>query len=185
MLRHKLKHSAAETSLKHVILNSDDAKVFSSQLLEELFIKRLNKARIYYRALNALTFQFSRGIQGGKGRNWLFFGNPHFHSDFLYQTEWQRALQDGQLQHLDLAFSRDQENKIYVQHRLLEKAAEVYAWIQGGAHIYVCGDATQMAKDVHQTLQKIAQQEGGLDADQARSWLEELSAQGRYARDVY
>lgn len=131
------------------------------------------------------AFVQERNVQGGQGRNWLFFGNPHFHSDFLYQTEWQRALQDGQLQHLDLAFSRDQENKVYVQHRLLEKAAEVYAWIQGGAHIYVCGDANQMAKDVHQTLQEIARQEGGLDADQARSWLEELSAQGRYARDVY
>ncbi|MGO3132276.1 MAG: assimilatory sulfite reductase (NADPH) flavoprotein subunit [Alcaligenes sp.] len=131
------------------------------------------------------AFVQERGIQGGEGRNWLFFGNPHFHSDFLYQTEWQRALQDGQLQHLDLAFSRDQENKVYVQHRLLEKAAEIYAWIQGGAHIYVCGDATHMAKDVHQTLQEIARKEGGLDADQARSWLEELSAQGRYARDVY
>jgi sulfite reductase (NADPH) flavoprotein alpha-component len=131
------------------------------------------------------AFVQERSVQGGEGRNWLFFGNPHFHSDFLYQTEWQRALQDGQLQHLDLAFSRDQENKVYVQHRLLEKAAEVYAWIQGGAHIYVCGDANQMAKDVHQTLQEIARQEGGLDADQARSWLEELSAQGRYARDVY
>lgn len=131
------------------------------------------------------AFVQERAIQGGQGRNWLFFGNPHFHSDFLYQTEWQRALQDGQLQQLDLAFSRDQENKVYVQHRLLEKAAEVYAWIQGGAHIYVCGDATQMAKDVHQTLQTIARQEGGLNADQARTWLEELSAQGRYARDVY
>lgn len=131
------------------------------------------------------AFVQERSVQGGEGRNWLFFGNPHFHSDFLYQTEWQRALQDGQLQHLDLAFSRDQENKVYVQHRLLEKAADVYAWIQGGAHIYVCGDANQMAKDVHQTLQEIARQEGGLDADQARRWLEELSAQGRYARDVY
>ncbi|MGE8549235.1 MAG: assimilatory sulfite reductase (NADPH) flavoprotein subunit [Alcaligenes sp.] len=131
------------------------------------------------------AFVQERAAQGGEGRNWLFFGNPHFHSDFLYQTEWQRALQDGQLHQLDLAFSRDQQEKIYVQHRLLEKAAEVYAWIQGGAHIYVCGDAARMAKDVHQALQDIARQQGGLDAEQARAWLEELSAQGRYARDVY
>ncbi len=131
------------------------------------------------------AFVQERAAQGGEGRNWLFFGNPHFHSDFLYQTEWQRALEDGQLHQLDLAFSRDQQDKIYVQHRLLEKAAEVYAWIQGGAHVYVCGDATHMAKDVHQALQDIARQQGGLDAEQARGWLEELAAQGRYARDVY
>ncbi|WP_341668294.1 assimilatory sulfite reductase (NADPH) flavoprotein subunit [Alcaligenes sp. SDU_A2] len=131
------------------------------------------------------AFVQERSAQGGDGRNWLFFGNPHFHSDFLYQTEWQRALQDGQLHQLDLAFSRDQQEKIYVQHRLLEKAADIYAWIQGGAHIYVCGDASRMAKDVHQALQEIARRQGGLDAEQARAWLEDLSAQGRYARDVY
>src|SRR5690606_31963146 len=117
--------------------------------------------------------------------NWLFFGNPHFDSDFLYQTEWQAALRDGQLHRLDLAFSRDQEHKIYVQDRLLERAADVFAWIQGGAYVYVCGDANRMAKDVHRALQQIASQEGGLDAAQARNWLDELAAQGRYARDVY
>ncbi|WP_397473645.1 assimilatory sulfite reductase (NADPH) flavoprotein subunit [Pusillimonas sp.] len=131
------------------------------------------------------AFVQERAAQGGNGRNWLFFGNPHFSSDFLYQTEWQAALRDGQLHRLDLAFSRDQEQKIYVQDRLLEQAAELYAWIQGGAHVYVCGDANRMAKDVHQALQRIAHQEGGLDPAQAKHWLDELAAQGRYARDVY
>lgn len=131
------------------------------------------------------AFLQERGINGGAGKNWLFFGNPHFHSDFLYQTELQRALEEGELQRLDVAFSRDQADKVYVQHRLLEQAAEVYAWIQGGAHVYVCGDANHMAKDVHQALQDIAQQAGGLNPEQARAWLDELAAQGRYARDVY
>lgn len=131
------------------------------------------------------AFVQERSAHGASGRNWLFFGNPHFASDFLYQTEWQRALQDGDLDRLDLAFSRDQADKVYVQHKLLEHAADLYEWIQGGAHIYVCGDATRMAKDVHQALLRIAQDEGGLDDIQAKQWLDDLAAQGRYARDVY
>lgn len=131
------------------------------------------------------AFVQERSVQKASGRSWLFFGNPHFTTDFLYQTEWQRAIEEGQLSRLDVAFSRDQEEKVYVQHKLLEHATEVYEWIQSGAHIYVCGDANHMAKDVHNTLQQIAQREGGLDEDAARQWIDELSAQGRYARDVY
>ncbi|HLS43773.1 MAG TPA: assimilatory sulfite reductase (NADPH) flavoprotein subunit, partial [Paenalcaligenes sp.] len=131
------------------------------------------------------AFVQERSVQEASGRSWLFFGNPHFTTDFLYQTEWQRAIEEGQLSRLDVAFSRDQEEKVYVQHKLLEHATEVYEWIQSGAHIYVCGDANHMAKDVHNTLQQIAQREGGLDEDAARQWIDELSAQGRYARDVY
>lgn len=131
------------------------------------------------------AFVQERSANRTSGRNWLFFGNPHFASDFLYQTEWQRALQDGDLHRLDLAFSRDQSEKIYVQHKLLERATDLYEWIQGGAHIYVCGDATRMARDVHQALLHIARNEGGLDESQARQWLDDLAAQGRYARDVY
>ena len=131
------------------------------------------------------AFVQERATDGASGRNWLFFGNPHFTSDFLYQTEWQRALQDGHLHRMDLAFSRDQEEKVYVQHKLLEHATDLYDWLQGGAHLYVCGDATRMAKDVHQTLLRIAQDEGGLDETQAKQWLDDLAAQGRYARDVY
>jgi sulfite reductase (NADPH) flavoprotein alpha-component len=131
------------------------------------------------------AFVQERSATDASGRNWLFFGNPHFHSDFLYQTEWQSALRNGHLTRLDLAFSRDQENKVYVQDKLLERATDLYDWIQSGAHVYVCGDATRMAKDVHQTLLRIAQTEGGLDAEQSKAWLDDLAAQGRYARDVY
>src|SRR5690606_29301401 len=131
------------------------------------------------------AFVQERSASSASGRNWLFFGNPHFASDFLYQTEWQKALKDGDLDRLDLAFSRDQSHKVYVQDKLLEHASELYVWIQAGAHIYVCGDATRMAKDVHQALLRIAQQEGALDEAQAKEWLDGLAAQGRYARDVY
>ncbi len=131
------------------------------------------------------AFIQARAETGAAGRNWLFFGNPHFGSDFLYQTEWQQALKAGALQRIDLAFSRDQAGKVYVQHRLAERGAEVYDWIQGGAHVYVCGDATRMARDVHATLLEIARDQGGLDEEGARQWLDELAAQGRYARDVY
>jgi len=131
------------------------------------------------------AFVQERQANGASGRNWLFFGNPHFHTDFLYQTEWQEALRSGGLHRLDLAFSRDQEHKVYVQDRLLERAADLYDWIQSGAHIYVCGDARAMARDVHQALLGIARTEGGFDPEQAKAWLDELAAQGRYSRDVY
>ena len=127
----------------------------------------------------------ARAEADAPGRNWLFFGNPHFTSDFLYQTEWQQALQDGSLNRIDLAFSRDQADKIYVQHKLLAQGADVYDWIQAGAHLYVCGDAERMARDVHAALLDIARDHGGLDDEGARQWLDALAAQGRYARDVY
>ncbi|MGB6008590.1 assimilatory sulfite reductase (NADPH) flavoprotein subunit [Castellaniella sp.] len=131
------------------------------------------------------AFVQARSDADAAGRNWLFFGNPHFTSDFLYQTEWQQALKGGQLNRIDLAFSRDQADKVYVQHRLLERGADVYDWIQAGAHVYVCGDADHMARDVHAALLDIARDQGGLSEDGARQWLDDLAAQGRYARDVY
>ncbi|MYN13333.1 assimilatory sulfite reductase (NADPH) flavoprotein subunit [Pusillimonas sp. TS35] len=131
------------------------------------------------------AFVQERAAAGAAGRNWLFFGNPHFASDFLYQLEWQRALADGELHRMDVAFSRDQAGKVYVQDRMLEHAAELYEWIENGAHVYVCGDATRMARDVQDALLRIARQEGALDDDAARAWLDNLAAQGRYARDVY
>ncbi|MAO51936.1 MAG: assimilatory sulfite reductase (NADPH) flavoprotein subunit [Pusillimonas sp.] len=131
------------------------------------------------------AFVQARTEAGATGRNWLFFGNPHFQTDFLYQTEWQQAVAKGELHRLDLAFSRDQAHRIYVQDRLREHAADVYDWIEQGAHIYVCGDATRMAKDVHQTLLDIAREQGGRSQEQASQWLGNLATQGRYARDVY
>ncbi|GAA0853878.1 assimilatory sulfite reductase (NADPH) flavoprotein subunit [Aliiglaciecola litoralis] len=131
------------------------------------------------------AFMQERAEQEAEGKNWLFFGNPTFTQDFLYQTEWQRFVKDGVVDKISLAFSRDQEHKIYVQHRLLEQGAEVYKWLQDGAHFYVCGDATHMAKDVHDALLTIIQQHGSKNAEQAEQYLTELRRAKRYQKDVY
>ncbi|MGH8164712.1 MAG: assimilatory sulfite reductase (NADPH) flavoprotein subunit, partial [Rhodanobacteraceae bacterium] len=130
-------------------------------------------------------FVQERLANGASGRNWLLFGNPHFHSDFLYQTEWQQALKDGTLYRLDLAFSRDQSKKIYMQQRLREHGKELYAWLQDGAHLYVCGDAQRMARDVHAALLEIIAEHGGHSRVLAAGELDALMRQGRYVRDVY
>jgi len=131
------------------------------------------------------AFVQERQESGASGRNWLFFGNRHFAQDFLYQTEWQEALKQGALHRLDLAFSRDQSHKTYVQDRLREQGAELYAWLQSDAQIYVCGDSAHMAKDVHAALIDVVAAHGGQSSDDAAAWLNELLQQGRYARDVY
>src|SRR5581483_4278323 len=126
----------------------------------------------------------ARAAGGARGRNWLFFGNPHFRSDFLYQTEWHVALKNGTLHRLDLAFSRDQSEKIHVQHRLRGHGRELHAWLLEGAHLYVCGDAG-MARDVHAELIDLIVKHGGLSPEDASAWLDGLQLEGRYARDVY
>lgn len=131
------------------------------------------------------AFVQERRETGAGGRNWLFFGNRHFTHDFLYQIEWQAALRDGSLDRLDLAFSRDGDAKVYVQQRIREQGRDLYAWLQDGAHLYVCGDANHMAKDVHAALLDVAVRHGGRSQEQAREWLSDLLQQGRYARDVY
>ncbi|MDN5862439.1 MAG: sulfite reductase [NADPH] flavoprotein alpha-component, partial [Salinisphaera sp.] len=131
------------------------------------------------------SFLEEREELGGRGRNWLFFGAPHFLSDFYYQTDWLRWRKNGLLSKLDVAFSRDQAGKVYVQHRLREQAAGVYAWLQEGAHIYVCGDADRMAVDVHQTLLDLIAEQGGMQADAAADYLKRLQKEKRYQRDVY
>ncbi|WP_114241278.1 assimilatory sulfite reductase (NADPH) flavoprotein subunit [Dyella sp. C9] len=131
------------------------------------------------------AFVQERRESGARGRNWLFFGNRHFTSEFLYQVEWQAALREGSLHRLDLAFSRDDAQKVYVQQRLREQGRELYAWLQEGAHLYVCGDASRMAKDVNSALIDVAVTHGGQTQEQAREWLSVLLQQGRYARDVY
>ena len=130
-------------------------------------------------------FLQERAATGAGGRNWLLFGNPHARHDFLYQLEWQQALKAGQLHRLDLAFSRDQADKVYVQHKLREHGRELFAWIEGGAHLYVCGDASRMARDVEAALLDVIASHGGRDADGAKDYLSQLQQQGRYARDVY
>ncbi len=131
------------------------------------------------------AFVQDRAETGANGRHWLFFGARHFDSEFLYQLEWQQALKDGRLNRLDLAFSRDQPTKIYVQQRLRERAADLWQWLEGGASVYVCGDATHMAPDVHAALLEVAQSAGGLDAAAAEIWLSGLATSKRYLRDVY
>lgn len=131
------------------------------------------------------SFMAEREAKGLAGNSWLFFGEQHFRTDFLYQTEWQSLLADGVLERISLAFSRDQAEKIYVQHRLLEEAQAVYQWIQAGAHIYVCGDMHHMAKDVNQALLQIISSQAGVSEEEAQTRLEQLIDEGRYQRDVY
>ncbi|HEY5653535.1 MAG TPA: assimilatory sulfite reductase (NADPH) flavoprotein subunit [Pontiella sp.] len=131
------------------------------------------------------AFIQERAASEANGDNWLFFGNPHFTEDFLYQTEWQEYLQDGILTRIDLAFSRDQQEKLYVQHRIEEQADELWAWIQRGTHIYVCGDESRMARDVHQALLEVVKTQGGYNDEEAEAFLVQLRKDGRYQKDVY
>jgi sulfite reductase (NADPH) flavoprotein alpha-component len=130
-------------------------------------------------------FLQEREAQGATGRNWLVFGARHFASEFLYQVEWQDAVRKGLLHRVDLAFSRDQTPRAYVQDRLREAGAELFAWLEGGAHLYVCGDAERMAPDVHAALVEIVAIHGGLERDAAEAYLRRLSDDRRYLRDVY
>lgn len=131
------------------------------------------------------AFMQQRAADGAQGKNWLFFGNPHFTEDFLYQVEWQSYVKEGLLTRIDLAWSRDQQQKIYVQDKLREQGAELWRWINDGAHIYVCGDANRMAKDVEQTLLEVIAEYGAMDAEAADEFLSELRVERRYQRDVY
>jgi sulfite reductase (NADPH) flavoprotein alpha-component len=131
------------------------------------------------------AFLQERRAVGAGGRNWLFFGNPRRRCDFLFESELTRYSRDGLLTRLDLAFSRDQHDKVYVQHRLLERAAELWAWLEDGAHLYVCGDAQRMARDVDAGLSYILAKEGRMDAAAAKAYLAHLAAEGRYQKDVY
>ncbi|MEM7440775.1 MAG: assimilatory sulfite reductase (NADPH) flavoprotein subunit [Pseudomonadota bacterium] len=131
------------------------------------------------------AFLQDRDAAEADGKNWLFFGNPHFTQDFLYQVELQDWLKSGLLSKLSVAFSRDQKEKIYVQHRIREAGAEFWAWLESGAHIYVCGDQERMAKDVHAALIDVVQSHGGKSADEAEAYVEALRDAKRYQRDVY
>lgn len=131
------------------------------------------------------AFMQERDVQGAEGKNWLFFGNPNFTQDFLYQTEWQAYVKDGLVNKVSLAFSRDQENKIYVQHRILEQGAEVFQWLEEGAHVYVCGDANHMAKDVEAALLSVISQYGEKSDADAKQYLLAMRKAKRYQKDVY
>jgi sulfite reductase (NADPH) flavoprotein alpha-component len=131
------------------------------------------------------AFIEERQATGAKGKNWLIFGDQHYLTDFLYQTEWQSYLEDGVLTKLDVAFSRDQREKVYVQDRMRENAQELYAWLQQGASFCVCGDASRMAVDVDKALHDIVAQQGGLSEEAAIDYVKQLKANKRYLRDVY
>ncbi len=131
------------------------------------------------------AFLEERSAIGAKGKNWLFFGDQRAATDFLYRDEIEGMLREGTLARLDTAFSRDQAEKIYVQQRMLEHARELFAWLENGAHFYVCGDASRMAKDVDRALHQVIETAGGRTAEQAADYVRQLSAAKRYQRDVY
>ncbi|MGG0941429.1 assimilatory sulfite reductase (NADPH) flavoprotein subunit [Bacillus subtilis] len=131
------------------------------------------------------SFMQEREETGAEGKAWMFFGDQHFVTDFLYQTEWQNWLKDGVLTKMDVAFSRDTEEKVYVQHRMLEHSAELFEWLQEGAAVYICGDEKHMAHDVHHTLLEIIEKEGNMSREEAEAYLADMQQQKRYQRDVY
>ncbi|NBD25140.1 assimilatory sulfite reductase (NADPH) flavoprotein subunit [Paenibacillus glycinis] len=131
------------------------------------------------------AFLGEREELGAEGKSWLFYGDQHFSTDFLYQVEWQRWLKDGVLTQMDVAFSRDTAEKVYVQHRMLEKSKELYQWLEQGAAVYVCGDEKKMAHDVQAALLTILQREGGLSEADATAYLAKMQQEKRYQRDVY
>ncbi|MBW1213111.1 sulfite reductase subunit alpha [Pantoea allii] len=131
------------------------------------------------------AFLQERQVTGAQGKNWLFFGDQHQEHDFIYREELTAWQESGLLTRLDLAFSRDQDKKIYVQNRMLEQGAELYAWLQEGGYFYVCGDASRMAKDVDSALYEIVRQFGGLSSERAADYIDQLKKEKRYLRDVY
>ena len=131
------------------------------------------------------SFLYERESRGVTGNSWLFFGEQRFQTDFLYQTEWQEFLKSGVLEKMDVAFSRDQEERIYVQHRILQQAETVYQWLESGAYIYVCGDMNRMARDVHQALIDVVEQQSNRSREEASEWLDQLISNKRYQRDIY
>ncbi|MCM3093217.1 MULTISPECIES: assimilatory sulfite reductase (NADPH) flavoprotein subunit [unclassified Cytobacillus] len=131
------------------------------------------------------SFMQEREESGAEGKSWLFFGDQHFVTDFLYQTEWQKWLKDGVLSKMDVAFSRDGDEKIYVQHRMKENSRELFQWLEEGAAVYICGDEKNMAHDVHNTLIDIIEKEGVMSREQAAEYLADMQKNKRYQRDVY
>ncbi len=131
------------------------------------------------------AFLQEREMRGAGGQSWLFFGERNFRTDFLYQTEWQDWLKDGTLGRMDVAFSRDSNDKVYVQHRMKEQSRDIFAWLEEGAHVYVCGDAANLAPDVHDTLIDIVASEARTGREAAEDYVRSLQSDHRYQRDVY
>jgi sulfite reductase (NADPH) flavoprotein alpha-component len=131
------------------------------------------------------AFLHERQATAAKGRNWLFFGEQRAATDFYYRDEFEPMLKSGHLTKLSTAFSRDQADKIYVQHRILEQASDLWSWLQNGAHVYVCGDASRMARDVDAALHRVIETAGNKSAEQAAEFVRQMKSEKRYQRDVY
>lgn len=131
------------------------------------------------------AFLQERKAVGATGKSWLFFGSQHEKCDYFYGDEFDQLKNEGYLTRIDCAFSRDQEHKVYVQHRMRENSAEVWKWLEEGAHFFVCGDAKRMAKDVDAALRQIVEKEGGMDGERANEYIEKMKTEKRYKRDVY
>jgi sulfite reductase (NADPH) flavoprotein alpha-component len=131
------------------------------------------------------AFLEDRQARGAGGRNWLFFGDQHQGTDFLYREQMENLCAEGMLARLDTAFSRDQAERIYVQHRMIENGAELWDWLEAGAHFYVCGDAKRMAKDVDAALHEIVERHGGKSPEEASDFVKRLQDEHRYQKDVY
>ncbi|MBM7655394.1 sulfite reductase subunit alpha [Neobacillus cucumis] len=131
------------------------------------------------------SFIEERAVTKAEGRTWLFFGDQHASTDFLYQDELEKYQQDGVLTRLETAFSRDSDKKVYVQHRMLENSKELFEWLENGAYFFVCGDKQYMAKDVHSALLSVIEKEGSMTPEEAEAYLNSMKEQGRYQRDVY
>ena len=131
------------------------------------------------------SFLSERDATGASGKNWLFFGDQHFTTDFLYQTEIQNWYETGVLTKVNLAFSRDQKEKIYVQHKMLQHAAELYKWLESGSYFFICGTKDPMSIDVEKTLLHIIAEQGNKTPEEAKKYLEHLEEEGRYEKDVY
>jgi sulfite reductase (NADPH) flavoprotein alpha-component len=131
------------------------------------------------------AFLEEREARGAKGKNWLFFGNPYRATDYLYEEELAEKTKNGTLHKLSLAFSRDQKEKLYVQHLMLQEGAELWKWLDEGGYFYVCGDASRMAKDVDAALHQVIQDHGGKSEEEAVEFVKQLKKDKRYARDVY
>ncbi|MBO2012452.1 assimilatory sulfite reductase (NADPH) flavoprotein subunit [Hymenobacter negativus] len=183
------KHGACSSFLADRVAVGDEARVFAEH--NEYFKLPQNPGTdiIMVGAGTGIApfraFVEERVELGAAGRNWLLFGNPHFTTDFLYQAEWQQHLKKGGLAKLDVAFSRDQAEKIYVQDRLLESSRDVFGWLENGAQLYVCGDKTRLGSAVQAALTQVVQKEAGLSAEDAAAYVKNLKKQRRYLEDVY
>ena len=131
------------------------------------------------------AFLQERRVVGARGKSWLFFGSQQEKCDYFYKDEFDQLKKEGYLERIDCAFSRDQPHKVYVQHRMRENSAEIWRWLEQGAHFFVCGDAKRMAKDVDATLRQIVEKEGGMDGERANEYIEKMKTEKRYKRDVY